>query len=1064
MRPLKLTMQAFGSFGRRTVIDFEQVKQNFFLITGDTGAGKTTIFDAIVFALYGEASSGLNKKSGAELQSQFAGDAVLPFVELTFSEGDGEERRDYTVRRSPRHVRPLKRGTGTKEESGSVSLWMPDGSEYPAKEADRKLEEIIGLTKSQFMQVAMIAQGEFMELLRARSDDKKVIFRRLFHTEIYEEITKELGKRRKEMQQEAGQLFAKCQTEVSHGTGFDGYGRLLEFQSLQERILRADRFCLPDLEQFSKELEEICGALKERSLCAKEEYQKANEAYLKQRDGYNRACELLRWFEEKSRIEEALRQWEKEKPKMEEAQRLQTALRKAYGVKPLWQQYQEALERLTELKNRLREEEAALPLRKEEFLALKEQAEAAEASFRLADQSYIEVSGRVDRAVSLFETIKTVQAQENQAQETVRKASETVLKLQKNLDELEKEEALCRAKEQASQGYDVLYERWTAKQEQADALKEEIRLSLRLKEEVKKQEEKAKDAVKAYSEASGEYKKANREYEEKRTIFWNDQAGFLAKEQLKPGEPCPVCGSLTHPNPCRILKEHQEISRELLEQLSKRAEELRKQQEQAAMESRASAALFKEKERAFTEKLSQLRDRLLETVKDEQIKECSADTLWQIFSRWFAGLQEEGARLKAGLDTLSKTRERLEELRKKKGELRMKTDQAVSQETEAKEAFAGIAARHSELLKSREFSSAEEAKELLKKAEQKKREAEEKMKITKASREKAQADVEGAKTRIEEYQKELPKREKQRADRLAAYEEGIEEAGLTEKAWRALTDQYALSEADRLQKETEEYYRNHAKLSGRQQMAAKETAGKEAPDPEGLKEKMREAEEKKNAVQKISGQLEAAEAANRQVLRSLAQLLKERGAKMEEYGRVDRLYQNLSGNVSGSRMDIETFVLRYYLERILKAANRRFFTLSAGQFELRMCPPEQAGTGRNRGLELVVYSMVTGKEREVRTLSGGESFMAALSLALGMADQITETKASVHLDVMFIDEGFGSLDENSRNKAVRVLKDMAGGSRMIGIISHVSELKQEIEDQLIVSKDECGSRVRWQIS
>ena len=139
MRPLKLTMQAFGSFGRRTVIDFEQVKQNFFLITGDTGAGKTTIFDAIVFALYGEASSGLNKKSGAELQSQFAGDAVLPFVELTFSEGDGEERRDYTVRRSPRHVRPLKRGTGTKEESGSVSLWMPDGSEYPAKEADRKL-------------------------------------------------------------------------------------------------------------------------------------------------------------------------------------------------------------------------------------------------------------------------------------------------------------------------------------------------------------------------------------------------------------------------------------------------------------------------------------------------------------------------------------------------------------------------------------------------------------------------------------------------------------------------------------------------------------------------------------------------------------------------------------------------------------------------------------------------------------------------------------------------------------------------------------------------------------
>ena len=152
------------------------------------------------------------------------------------------------------------------------------------------------------------------------------------------------------------------------------------------------------------------------------------------------------------------------------------------------------------------------------------------------------------------------------------------------------------------------------------------------------------------------------------------------------------------------------------------------------------------------------------------------------------------------------------------------------------------------------------------------------------------------------------------------------------------------------------------------------------------------------------------------------------------------------------------------MERILHAANRRLQEMSAGQFELRMCDLDRAGTGKNRGLDLMVYSAVTGKEREVRTLSGGESFMAALSLALGMADQIQESAASVHLDVMFIDEGFGSLDDHSRDKAVRVLQDMADGSKLIGIISHVTELKQEIEDQLIVSKDENGSYVRWQIS
>ena len=189
-----------------------------------------------------------------------------------------------------------------------------------------------------------------------------------------------------------------------------------------------------------------------------------------------------------------------------------------------------------------------------------------------------------------------------------------------------------------------------------------------------------------------------------------------------------------------------------------------------------------------------------------------------------------------------------------------------------------------------------------------------------------------------------------------------------------------------------------------------------------------------------------------------------RGRVMEEHRRLDDLCNLLGGNVSGRRMDIETYVQRYYLERILYAANRRFQEMSAGQFELRMRDINQAGVGKNRGLDLMVYSNVTGKEREVRTLSGGESFMAALSLALGMADQIQESAASVNLDVMFIDEGFGSLDDHSRDKAVRVLQDMANGSKLIGIISHVTELKQEIEDQLIVRKDEEGSHVRWQIS
>ena len=163
-------------------------------------------------------------------------------------------------------------------------------------------------------------------------------------------------------------------------------------------------------------------------------------------------------------------------------------------------------------------------------------------------------------------------------------------------------------------------------------------------------------------------------------------------------------------------------------------------------------------------------------------------------------------------------------------------------------------------------------------------------------------------------------------------------------------------------------------------------------------------------------------------------------------------------------MDIETFVQRYYLERILSAANRRFRDMSAGQFELRMYDIDKAGEGKNRGLDLMVYSEVTGKEREVRTLSGGESFMAALALALGTADQIKASSTAINLDVMFIDEGFGSLDDLARSQAVKVLQRMAGDSKLIGIISHVTELKNEMEDQLIVTKGEHGSSVRWQVS
>ena len=272
MRPIRLTMQSFGSYGKETSIDFTKTSQNLFLISGDTGAGKTTIFDAIVFALYGEASSVNNKKDGMELQSQFVGYDTEPYVEFVFSEQRGEECEVYTVRRVPRHIEPLKRKSGYTEKSETVSLIMPDESEYPQKEADRKLEEIVGLTKGQFMQVAMIAQGEFMEILRARTDDKKVIFRKLFNTELFQKIVYELDRRCKEKRTEIAQIRTSCQTEAGHIVIPEAYDRAENLSEQKRRVLRSDKFSVTDMEKLLEELKILCESLGEKKHAAQENF------------------------------------------------------------------------------------------------------------------------------------------------------------------------------------------------------------------------------------------------------------------------------------------------------------------------------------------------------------------------------------------------------------------------------------------------------------------------------------------------------------------------------------------------------------------------------------------------------------------------------------------------------------------------------------------------------------------------------------------------------------------------------------------------------------------------
>lgn len=1066
MRPVKLTMQAFGSYGKRTVIDFEKTNQNLFLITGDTGAGKSTIFDAIVFALYGEASSGINKKDGTELQSQYVGPETEPFVELVFSEATGAEKKTYTVRRVPRHFRPLKRGTGVKEESGSVSLIMPDDSEYPQKETDRKLEEIVGLTKNQFMQVAMIAQGEFMELLRAKSDDKKVIFRKLFHTELYGKIVEELGRRRKGKQQEMGQIRTICQTEASHVEVPADYEKAEELLILKKRIVSSDRLSVVDLEEMLAILEDLCSTLKERCSAAGKEYREANRLYLEKRDACTAGLQLLRRFQELEQAEQELEECKAQEKEIRETADQIRKISDAYEIQAVYERYMDAEKTVKAAERSLAEQEEALPGLSKMYEETKKQTEETNALLHKEIENYTKVSEKAERAMNVFQEIRKAEQAISSASSAARQAENIASEARQNVSRLEENEQKWRSQAETLGQAGLLLERWQGEMNRMAEMEADLFSIRTLALEMNKQKQAADKARQEYADASRIYEQKNKEYENSRRIFLNAQAGFIAKEQLRPGQPCPVCGSLHHPRPCQLEDDHQNLSRDELDVLGEEVNSLRSRQEDTASASRSAAALFQEKENTLTGEMEKLQRKLAENVPEgaEIPEKLTIGQAEKILLERKQSLSQKEKGLKEDVETLKRLQSRLQGIETEKSELRTAAETAAQKLTEAKALFASCQALRDSLDASREYETEAEAKMALAEAKERKSHAEQSSSRAEAAGQKAKSDLENAQTLIRRYRTELPGQEKERGERKKAYERAMQEKALTESQWKEQTETRERTETARLQEIIDAYNRKKAAAESRRDSAKKETGRKKQPVPEELEAARDQAKARLDEAQKAQDREKGYYRADTGVYQALKPVMEERKKVMDEHRRLDELYNLLAGNVTGSRMDIETFVQRYYLERILYAANRRFQDMTGGQFELRMFDIEKAGKGKNRGLDLMVYSTVTGKEREVRTLSGGESFMAALSLALGMADQIRAGSASVNLDVMFIDEGFGSLDEHSRDKAVRVLQNMAGDSRMIGIISHVSELKQEIEDQLVVQKDEEGSHVRWQIS
>lgn len=1071
MRPLKLKMQAFGSYGRETVIDFTKPEQNLFLITGDTGAGKTTIFDAIVFALYGEASSTSNKKEGVVLQSQYAELNIEPYVEMEFMEG--EER--YTVRRVPRHLKTVTRGAakgkGTREITGSVTLFMPDGTEYPSKETNAKLQEITGLTKSQFMQVAMIAQGEFMELLRAKSDDKKKIFRKLFNTEMYEQIVNELGNRKRNMEREIAVIRTRCQSETARIKFFgdkaeeknpgDDEISLCEkrLEELKKRVSDGEIVVMPELTEV---LERYLVILDNQLKKAQKLYEDAAEIREKKRDIYIEAQQLQSLFIQRKQTEEELEEYRKQSFEMENKEKLAGSVSDAWEIKTFYDFWKAGQEDAERVRTAFETQTERLPGLMEEEEGMIQEEQKKQKELETVQEEYTRTLEKAEKAIQLFGQIKETKKKMDMGKELLEKARIKEEADKKAFEVLEnREKALRDRSEQLADAGEKLAV-CQSQMKEINGMTADLKALSSIYKEQKTYEKKIEELKEKYKEARASYEKKHGEYEKKRQNFLDAQAGFLASELME-GMPCPVCGSIEHPRPCVMKKEHSEFTREGMDLLEKETEKLRAEQENLSAEVKSNTDLRDVKKQDFDESFNRLKNRMRENIQALP-EEFSPGQGQELIRQWMKEVQENGIKYQRDWEELQSVQKQMKDLEEEKPAVRKQMEISAEQVREAGIAYESAKAEFQSYSFSSDFESEEAAKKAEAEAARKKERFTEDYNTARAAREKAGTERSNTETLIKKYRAELPTAEAEEEKRKKNYESMAEGKEMAESQWKSLTDIYEKQMTEQLRKEVQVFREGKKAAEGKAQSLTAAIGNRKPPVMADIQKETEDAEHRLKSAESLRDQIRSVYKDNKEADHILSPMLQERQKLVEEHGRIDHLYRLVSGNVSGSRMDLETYVQRYYLEKILYAANRRFRDMSAGQFELRMYNLEKAGEGKNRGLDLMVYSAVTGKEREVRTLSGGESFMAALALALGMADQIQESSAAINLDMMFIDEGFGSLDEHSRNQAVKVLLEMAEGSKLIGIISHVTELKQEIEDQLIVIKDESGSHVKWQIS
>lgn len=923
MRPLKLTLSAFGPYAGVTQIPFDKLgKKGLYLITGDTGAGKTFLFDAIVFALYGEASGSTRESS--MFRSKYAKQDTATYVTLRFQYHDLE----YEITRSPEYMRPAKRGEGMTLSRAEATLTYPDGHVVTkSKDVTRAVTELLGIDKNQFTQIAMLAQGDFLRLLYAKTEERSKIFREIFHTKAYMALQERL-------KSEANALRQKCE-ENSKSIEQYRNGILWEKEQLsgQEDVLMTEEL----LSELDKAIDQ---------------------------DNHKMQSVLLSIDKTESAIEKnnqllgRIQTHEKLKAELEKA--VEEAGRLEPELKPL----QDKLIELQQQKGQIDVLRTQIHIEEEQLKAYDE-ADRLRQKGKQMEQKLLRLEqGRREQE----EKLTLLQKQYTD--------SKTELDLLQN-DGLE----LVKLEQQLQQER----QKKTIWQEMLSQQQEIVMLQ---KELIQKQE--------SYRKASDAQNENRKVYEQLQQRYLDGQAGVLA-QTLKEGSPCPVCGSIHHPLPATEDgtapdKEKVELAKRDWERSS------RAMQEASTVAGRAKGALDSAGRalivRLDTEGIVWHREKSDSEV--EHLLTHQNDVELQIREKLNSGT-EKIELLGNSISEMNRKQQKTRQLQQKLPLLEKCIEEAQLSHKETEDTITGLKIEKEVLQK--------QLQELLNS-------------LAYENKAQAKVQIEGQIRAVTEYEETFRQAEQAYHEKERSYQNAVQKQ-------ETLRSQLA-DEPDTM-------------------------------DEKSLAEEQNTLLESKKTLQKEQQELTYRYETNRKIRTDIEQRSKALRDLEKQWNLVKELSDTFNGNISGKdKIMLETYVQTQYFDRIIRRANTRFMVMSAGQYEMERS--KQAENIRSQsGLELDVIDHYNGTTRSVKTLSGGEAFLASLSLALGLSDEIQSVSGGIALDTMFVDEGFGSLDEAALEQAIYALQNLTEGNRLVGIISHVSELQGKIDKRIIVTKDAANT-------